>query len=134
MMSKEKQIEEMSKDLYDEIEFDLIEHEYSSESFWTEVCFDYHKTAENIINKGYRKQSEPFSCGHEKGSEWISVEERLPEKEDDYLVYTTAGFIETDRFSVSEDKDVDGYWFELDDYVTHWMPFPEAPKVKGGAE
>lgn len=70
----------------------------------------------------------------ENQSKWISVDERLPEKEDDYLVYTTAGFIETDRFSVPEDKDVDGHWFELDDYVTHWMPLPEAPRMKGGEQ
>ena len=97
-----------------------------------DIYTDYDETARKMFEKGYRRQSEPISCGHEKGVEWISVEERLPEKEDDYLVYTTAGFIETDRFSVPEDKDVDGHWFELDDYVTHWMPLPEAPKMKGG--
>lgn len=37
------------------------------------------KTADSIYNADYRKQSELISCSHEKGSEWISVDERLPE-------------------------------------------------------
>jgi hypothetical protein len=135
-MSKEKQIEE---DELQELVITLsdCQHRYDKECIKAIVTKsplpkENKFYAKYLMEQGYHKQSEPFSCGHEKGSEWISVEERLPEKEDDYLVYTTAGFIETDRFSVPEDKDVDGHWFELDDYVTHWTPLPEAPKMKGG--
>lgn len=29
--------------------------------------------AETLYNAGYRKQSEPFSCSHEKGGEWVQL-------------------------------------------------------------
>ena len=53
---------------------------------------------------------------------WISVEDRLPEKYSQVLVFTDYG----DTDSV--------YFFALDktwghpDKVTHWMPLPEPPK------
>lgn len=64
-------------------------------------------------------------------SEWISVEERLPDREGKYLVYTWKGYI---MFSNFCDYCLDGDLC-FDNYnVTHWMPLPEAPKMKGGAE
>ena len=30
----------------------------------------YQSMARGLYNAGYRKQSEPISCGHEKGGEW----------------------------------------------------------------
>lgn len=64
--------------------------------------------------------------------EWISVEERLPEENGYYLVYTKYGYIEVERYKTWDDDDLDGgYWWEFEGLVTHWMPLPEAPK--GGA-
>ena len=83
-------------------------------------CGVCRRIAENVYNVCDRKQSE-----------WISVEDRLPKKEGLYLVYTKKGYIEIDRFAIF---DVGYYWVELEDYVTHWMPLPEPPKMKGGAE
>lgn len=57
-MSIDKQIEELAKDLFEEIEYDTLEHYYSYDCSWTEVKFDYTKTAEHIIDKGYRKASD----------------------------------------------------------------------------
>ena len=54
-MSKDKQIEEMAKDLEYEIEYSVY-HDYIDD--YTEVEFDYRKTAENIAKKGYRKVSD----------------------------------------------------------------------------
>jgi hypothetical protein len=68
---------------------------------------------EAIYNAGYRKQ------------EWISVEDRLPEKYQDVLVYRDYSF-DID-FVMSEGR------FCIDG-VTHWMPLPEPPKMKGGAK
>ena len=65
-MSKEKQmVEELADFLWRNT---LIHTE--------DLC---HDVAETIITADYRKQSEPISCGHEKGGGWISVSERLPE-------------------------------------------------------
>jgi hypothetical protein len=59
--------------------------------------------------------------------EWIDVKDRLPEKENEYLVFginvTTLNFIEgewySDVFNAIIDKKL----------ITHWMPLPEPPKL-----
>ena len=68
-MSKEKQIEEMAREMC----------HLSAECKTCQICNErYHGdddlcyfqcVAKEIINHGYRKQSEPISCGHEKGGE-----------------------------------------------------------------
>lgn len=61
---------------------------------------------------------------------WISVEDRLPENDDNYLVFTS------DR----NEKEIatyygDGEWLTHDlinliPLVTHWMPLPEPPETE----
>ena len=81
-----------------------------------------------LYGEGYRKQSEPISCTHENGGEWISVEDRLPERPGKYLVYTVKGATKLGEFcSYLVDDEPQFDW-----YVTHWMPLPEPPKMKGG--
>jgi hypothetical protein len=58
--------------------------------------------------------------------EWISVDERLPDKDDIYLVCLSGLPADFDRFVLCEDEDFTGY-FEHSK-VTHWLPIPEAPK------
>lgn len=68
---------------------------------------------------------------------WISVKDRLPEKNGEYLVslcdgpYITSALYERGR-QVSEWTDtIEEY---LDYQVAHWMPLPEPPKeVEGDA-
>ncbi len=67
-------------------------------------------------------------------SEWISVDERLPEELGKYICYFSDGSIETYDFEGLDDgrygiTDV-GVGFEAtkDWHVTHWMPLPEPPK------
>lgn len=79
-----------------------------------------------LFNAGYRKQSE---------GEWISVEDRLPEngisrvlvflRDDDFTKPIGENKIDTDRY-------LDGKWVRWSKYVTHWMPLPMPPKMKGG--
>ena len=65
--------------------------------------------------------------------EWISVTERLPEKEDTYLVYTERGSVYSSHF-YAEMKFASGYvreasWSQRGKVkVTHWMPLPQPPK------
>ena len=71
---------------------------------------------------------------------WISVKDRLPEKDTRVLVYLdikdlnpySTPFFDTDRI-------LDGKWVRWNSYVTHWQPLPEPPKdnpalLKGGVD
>ena len=109
-MSKEKQIEEMAKDLQKSEHWYFKDHSVDFE-------LDRKKTAENLYNVGYRKQSE-----------WISVEERLPERCGCYLGCTYKGYIMLAPFYPYTLNDKPQFRYD----ITHWMPLPDAPK--GGAE
>ena len=161
-MSKEKQIEEMAKELCG---MDRECKDCNMDS----ICISQN-CASIFYKLGYRKQSE-----------WISVEERLPE-ENVYVLIAVGNSIQVARIikGISEEKrekmkngelpdpeetcfaadkiitlrrsqlyrsgDVWGnnlvpyYWKAnggpmewFGQNITHWMPLPEAPKMKGGA-
>ena len=119
-MSREKQIEEMARDL---------ENHTCMSQFQAEI------TSRMLYNAGYHKQ------------EWISVEERLPEdvfkdrKIITVLVCTKSGRVSTSSrtrmMQVNKEKmtyeytDIFEWSGQVAKKVTHWMPLPEAPK--GGA-
>lgn len=77
---------------------------------------------------------------------WISVKDRLPEKDGKYLVCVgDSGYYKIAAFSTDKTKENTyterGYgWSDYDcDYgfyevkrVTHWMPLPEPPKEVSG--
>ena len=71
---------------------------------------------------GYRK---------ERQGEWISVEDRLPDEDGEYLTYDGIIYYLLD-FNASL-----GLWNVSTDIstairdVTHWMPLPQPPKMKG---
>ena len=70
---------------------------------------------ERLYNAGYRKQ------------EWISIADRLPEDSMTVITFNTMGEVDADYYAA----------YSLgftDKTVTHWMPLPEPPKMKGGAE
>lgn len=77
--------------------------------------------AREIVRNHYRKQSE---------GEWISVEDRLPEREGMYLAHTSHGRTMI-CFYVDYYCNGKPDWERHD--VTHWMPLPKPPKMKGGA-
>ena len=162
--NEEKQIiEEMAKVLKD-----YTERNHIMASHVILECY-----AEELYSKNYRKQSE-LTMSQVKQSEWISVEERLPESGVSCLLccdvkrydgthkqYICDGF-HAERFKeechfaddecvVEYNEETDEYylhegWYEninnwdeyssiaIDDIVTHWMPLPEAPKMKGDSD
>lgn len=56
---------------------------------------------------------------------WISVKERLPENEDDVLVYFEDGDITIAFYDGDWTKD--GF-SKIMREVTHWQPLPQSPK------
>ena len=63
--------------------------------------------------------------------EWIPVTERLPEKNDQWvLCLCVSGAIEVLKFDYTMwnwDAQYPGRCY-MENYVTHWMPLPELPK------
>lgn len=61
------------------------------------------------------------------GPEWISVKDRLPESEGDYLCAFDDGYVSSAEW-------IDGEWDLWVDSgkVTHWMPLPEPPAQDEG--
>ncbi len=122
-MSREKQIEEKSckKCLHYEMCLDNFRRA-KEEGLWEltdEEEYFAHADECDFCAIGYRKQSE-----------WISVEERLPEETGKYLVATKNGVVYQTKYYSG------GKWGQKDKgkNITYWMPLPEAPKMKGGAE
>jgi hypothetical protein len=128
-MSKEKQIEYERNEMAEIIaqNFRLNEERYNASEFeWSAHCLQM---------AGYRKQ------------EWISVEERLPTCRELVLVSSMDlstkkhGWFYLARYTNLQNDGVrfdDKRWLTEDGgifgRVTHWMPLPEVPKMKGGAE
>lgn len=77
--------------------------------------------AESLYNAGYRRQ------------EWISVEERLPELYDSVLTYSYNDYCRECWLDEDYDWHTKETAYDFEE-MTHWMPLPEAPKMKGGAE
>lgn len=112
-MSREKQIEEMAN---------ILCHIPNNYYYYLNSYNDCKRIAECIYDDGgYRKQ------------EWISVDESLPEKwqkclcyypEKDYGSKVVVDYAETDKGGFAEQ-------FQFGN-PSHWMPLPEAPKMKGG--
>ena len=115
-MSREKQIEEMAKGMCD-----CCRKAVTNDTCEETLCCGVIQHAEALYNAGYRKQ------------EWISVDERLPDKEGTYLTYTDKDRMLFDSFCIYPSIGTK-FWIGGNGKVTHWMPLPEAPKMKGGAE
>lgn len=62
-------------------------------------------------------------------SGWVSVKDRMPKQNGDYLAYTRDGIVWPYFFMAGVWEDALG---NSTDTVTHWMPLPEPPEVKNG--
>lgn len=64
---------------------------------------------------------------------WISVEDKLPNKDQDVLIYKgnhIGDMMYVYTYSGNNEwEDEYGYWSRTDDEgITHWMPLPAPPK------
>ena len=135
-MEREKQIiEEMAKTILkgelDRNRGDLDITEFSIDLI-VKVGMQRVAGATALYNAGYRK---------ERQGEWISVEDRLPETEGDYLVWNKEQRRIEKRFfyrlpphyPVESHPEIREYFGDISNYkkITHWMPLPTPPKMKG---
>jgi hypothetical protein len=86
----------------------------------------FYKDVVEMLDKGYRKQ------------EWISVDDRLPEESGEYLVFGRTFGNKKPKIWICECISI-GFvmgWCNSakNPIVEAWMPLPEPPKTKGGAE
>lgn len=82
--------------------------------------------------------------------EWISVKERLPKKNGEYLCYRdryygnpieicsfATNLYEVDEYDFEDEKRAGWYYYDSEygycetSSVTHWMPLPDAPQKEG---
>ena len=102
-----------------------------------ELCYGIKRNGESICFDCIEPENAPTLT---QPNEWVSVEERLPEKCGEYIVYACDEGepiderIWGDTVVVCADY-YDGTftWYEcnteydISDIVTHWMPLPEPP-------
>lgn len=64
---------------------------------------------------------------------WISVKDRLPEKNQNVLVYQKGGVHGGNEIDI-EYLQGDGFWADqgIMSEISHWMPLPEKPKEDDG--
>ena len=101
----------------EKIENDLDKFEFGINKCKLEDFLSYgtiNELSHFLAKQGYTKQ------------EWISVEDRLPNKYESVLVLSNAGYISIDGLCG------ENIWLEHRIIkVTHWMPLPQKPKMKG---
>lgn len=77
----------------------------------------------NIVKAAPAVDAEPVP-------KWISVEERLPEKSDKYIVCTAKGSVYCTRFKAYAKSG--SFQTDINTHITHWMPLPEPPEGGDG--
>ena len=67
--------------------------------------------------------------------DWISVKDRVPEPDQDVLVYNPKDGINLGEFDPDQVSEYDSGWTTFYEWAptmspTHWMPLPEPPKLE----
>jgi hypothetical protein len=114
-----------------------LAEEYTNQFSWNDPR---EEDAQDAFVAGYKAAKEEDTCEHILDMSkmvdvngWISVKDRLPEKEGEYLAF---GYSASDaaRWIVVMYDPKDECWYELSsdwdwtDDVTHWQELPKPPK------
>ena len=107
----------------------MVEVRPSSVRLNTEIICDQAEQIDNLKAEVERL----------RGDGWISVKERLPEKNAGVTIYTPHGGVDTRALGMCDD-DPNGLWYCYKgadeplrfNEVTHWRPLPEPPRGENG--
>mgnify|MGYP003301372043 CR=1 FL=1 len=106
----------------------LIESLICADDYEVSVCRGY--PCKVCRYKGtdctYKARADHLIANGVTVQEWISVKDRFPEKEGDYLIYATVPF-NGRKFMAVMHYEKDAYLPIWSD-TTHWMPLPQPPK------
>lgn len=95
-----------------------------------------HDATEQAFKNGYEKgYRDGYNAGY-TADKWISVEDRLPEKDGMYLIFSPytnkeGGIVYCNRFLTKGNPIFPPNSFESISKITHWQPLPQPPKMKG---
>ena len=98
----------------------------NTKTFRCQAALPFRSTVLDIDDETFKPDWCPLvdvtdtNVGHK--SEWISVEERLPEKHGQYLAAFTNMMVDTVTYTKI------GWFYDKRCSITHWMPLPEPPK------
>ena len=103
-------------------EMELMEIERNT---WRYSCEDCGWRSPAVHGPGKEGKDRAYAKAMKRYAEspWISVKDRLPEHENEYLVYLDDGFIATTAWSGGDWE----LWADAGD-VTNWRELPEPPK------
>lgn len=97
------------------------------------VCVDKDELIKALqYDRGQYEKGYADGLLHQK-DEWISVDERLPEEEGNTVLYYDGTNVDACLFYFGHFHTIDLYESDRIDGVTHWMPLPTPPMMKGGA-
>lgn len=98
---------------------------------WKVVCTNYKCIIFNANEQYADSEISAINAWNNRSNGWISVKERLPEKENPNC---TVDVLVTDgtHISIGYYDYIAGMWGTLEEcfyfHVTHWMPIPEPPE------
>ena len=106
----------------------------SNNHYWVE-CIDKHRCCEQ--HNEYRTKARAIEAWNRRKTmtNWISVNDKLPEEYEDVLVYVKNGNINRTWYDGHGFRNATSKrttWYRPES-VTHWMPLPESPKEEEDA-
>lgn len=107
---------------------------------WSARAASAHPSDAMLINKHIRELKEAqIKSSHapveRQAPEWISVEDRLPEDDDTFLVASWKRLDNTSNMSVAGFHRGTGTFSEFfNARITHWMPLPASPSAAPSAQ